>query len=60
MTSRILRQKKVSERTGLPRASLYVLDDFPKPIQLGGRRVGWIEAEIDEWIELRKKQRDAA
>ena len=60
MTSRILRQKKVSERKGLPRASLYVLDDFPKPIQLGGRRVGWIEAEIDEWIELRKKQRDAA
>ena len=23
---------------------------FPKPVQLGARAVGWIEAEVDEWI----------
>ena len=23
---------------------------FPRPVQLGARAVGWIEAEVDEWI----------
>ncbi|HVN85849.1 MAG TPA: AlpA family phage regulatory protein [Candidatus Binatia bacterium] len=24
---------------------------FPKPISLGGRAVGWLEAEIQEWLQ---------
>jgi prophage regulatory protein len=23
---------------------------FPKPVSLGAKAVGWIEAEVDEWI----------
>jgi len=23
---------------------------FPKPVSLGGRAVGWVEAEIDDWL----------
>ncbi|WP_420448781.1 helix-turn-helix transcriptional regulator [Candidatus Palauibacter sp.] len=23
---------------------------FPQPVSLGGRAVGWIEAEVDEWV----------
>jgi len=26
---------------------------FPDSINLGGRAVGWIENEVDEWIEKR-------
>jgi prophage regulatory protein len=26
---------------------------FPSPISLGGRSVGWLESEIDAWIEER-------
>jgi len=51
---RILRILEVKGRTGLPRSSIYAKiseGKFPKPIFLGGgRSVGWVESEIDEWI----------
>lgn len=28
-------------------------DDFPKPRQLSGRRVGWLVRELEEWAEAR-------
>ena len=51
---RILRLSDVKERTGLSRSTiyLYVSDGiFPRPINLGARCVGWLESEIDGWIE---------
>ena len=50
---RFLRLPEVLERTGLSRSTIYVRLDqgrFPRPVSLGGRAVGWIEAEVDEWI----------
>lgn len=26
---------------------------FPKPVRLGSKTVGWLETEIDAWIEAR-------
>jgi len=26
---------------------------FPRPVALGGRAVGWIETEVDEWVRER-------
>ena len=43
-------------RTGLSRSTIYVrLDEgrFPRPVSLGARAVGWIEAEVDEWMRER-------
>ena len=34
-------------------------DKFPAPIRLGENRVAWIEAEIDEWLEGKRQERDA-
>jgi prophage regulatory protein len=54
MSKSILRLPKVKNRTGLSRSSIYLRvsqDRFPSPISLGGRAVGWIEEEIDQWIE---------
>lgn len=31
---------------------------FPKPIKLGANKVGWIEGEIDAWLEARVQERD--
>jgi prophage regulatory protein len=31
---------------------------FPKRIQLGPNRVGWIESEVDEWLSQRIANRD--
>ena len=33
-------------------------DQFPKRVRLGTNRVGWIESEIDEWLQERVDQRD--
>lgn len=31
---------------------------FPKRVQLGLNRVGWVETEIDAWIQARIDERD--
>ncbi len=54
----ILRISDVTARTGLPRSSIYLkvsLDEFPKPINLGLRAVGWLSDEVDTWIDSRIK-----
>ena len=56
MATVILRLPKVKTRTGLSRSTIYqrVADgQFPKPVSLGGRAVGWIETEIQEWLAER-------
>jgi len=53
---RILRLPEVLARTGLSRSTIYELITkglFPHPIGLGTRSVGWIEAEINEWLAAR-------
>lgn len=54
MVTAILRLPTVKERTGLSRSTIYRRihspGDFPAPIPLGGRAVGWVEAEIDNWL----------
>ena len=68
----ILRRKQVEARTGLSRSSIYARlrqnpkrpgdydPTFPKPISVGAKAVGWIEAEIEEWLTAQiKKSRKA-
>jgi len=56
----ILRRKQVEARTGLSRSTIYARiaeGSFPRPIDLGGgRAVGWIESEINEWVRSRIEQ----
>lgn len=69
----ILRRKQVEARTGLSRSSIYARlrrnpkrpgdydPTFPKPISVGAKAVGWIEAEIDAWLAAQvEKSRKAA
>ena len=56
MATAILRLPAVKARTGLSRSTIYLRvseDTFPKPVSLGGRAVGWIEAEVQSWLEQR-------
>lgn len=51
-----LRLPEVKRRTGLSRSSIYLrikTGDFPAPIKLGGRAVGWVEEEITAWARDR-------
>jgi len=50
---KILRLPAVKDKTGLPTSTIYWQIEkkaFPRPIKLGERSVGWIEAEINQWI----------
>lgn len=54
--SRLIRLKEVQHRVGLGRSTIYrwmAEGRFPKPVQLGGHVVAWLQEDIDEWIALR-------
>jgi prophage regulatory protein len=60
MKQTILRLPEVKLRVGLSRSTIYQAIQskvFPAPIQLGPRAVGWIESEIDEWLNDRIAKR---
>jgi len=53
---RFLRLPDVRAKTGLGRSTIYLRIEqgtFPRPIKLGERAVGWIQAEIDTWVAQR-------
>ena len=54
MATVILRLPAVKARTGLSRSTIYLRiaeGSFPKPVSLGGRAVGWVEAEVNDWLK---------
>lgn len=49
----ILRLPQVCRVTGLGRSMIYQLESqrrFPCRVRLGSRAVGWVEAEVQEWL----------
>lgn len=57
---RFLRLTDVKERTGLSRSTIYLeisKGTFPRNVSLGSRCVGWLESEIDAWMQTRINQR---
>jgi prophage regulatory protein len=51
---RVLRIDDVMQRTGLSRPTIWRrerLGAFPRRRKLGGNAVGWLEHEVDQWIE---------
>jgi predicted DNA-binding transcriptional regulator AlpA len=50
---RVLRIEHVMALTGLARSTVYKYiaeKDFPRPIPLAGSSVGWIDAEVEQWL----------
>ena len=63
----LLRLPAVLARVGVSRSTLYEMKargDFPEPVQIGARAVGWRSTDVDEWLESRvprsDESRDAA
>ncbi|MCF7539814.1 helix-turn-helix transcriptional regulator [Pseudomonas petrae] len=58
---RVLRIQDTCSKIAISRTSLWRLckqDDFPQPISIGGGRViGFLEHEIDHWLEARAAAR---
>jgi prophage regulatory protein len=56
----IQRWPVVFDRVGFCRSYVHLLiskGEFPRPIKLGRRASGWLESEIDSWLEDRIKLR---
>jgi prophage regulatory protein len=54
MSNKINRLPAVIEKTGLSRSSIYLRmnkGEFPQSISLGDRAIGWLEADIEQWLE---------
>lgn len=69
----IIRRKQVEARTGLTRSTIYAKlkhnpkrpndfdPTFPTPVPIGVRAVGWVESEIDDWLNAQiQKNRNAS
>jgi prophage regulatory protein len=57
--ARIIRLPEVKWLSGLCRSAIYQRSKdglFPSPISLGGRAVGWVEAEVLAWVEERIRE----
>ena len=60
MPHKVLRLPDVMDRVGLGSSFIYLLiqrKEFPKPMRLGKRAVGWPEAEVNAWLEERLAER---
>ena len=52
----ILRLKDLQQRVPLSRSTLYAkiaAGEFPSPITLGPRAVGWLATDVEKWIQSR-------
>ncbi|HEY3328120.1 MAG TPA: AlpA family phage regulatory protein [Novimethylophilus sp.] len=56
MQQKILRIADAVQKTGLSRSTIYRLleaEDFPEPIRLSKRAIGWTEEQLNGWISSR-------
>jgi len=52
----VLRFPAVKAITGLARSTIYLKlerNEFPRPISLGDRAVGWLQSDIEKWLQQR-------
>ncbi len=59
---RLLSKKQVREKVLYSPAHIARLEAdgrFPKRVRLGAGRVGWVDREIDDWVNARIAERDA-
>ena len=58
---RIIRLPEVMRRVGESRSTIYdkiANREFPRPVKLGEKAVGWVETEITQYIQAKIAARD--
>lgn len=58
MTEEILRRPRVLAAIGMGQTWLHMAvkqGDFPAPVKLGERAVGWKRSDVEAWIAARSK-----
>ncbi len=60
--AQILKRAEVEEMTALSRSTIYRLMNagkFPASIRMSAKSVGWLESDIEQWIEANRTDRVA-
>lgn len=60
---RVLSQQDVLERVPLSRTTLWRLERagrFPARFSISPNRVGWLESDVNTWVEERKQAHDSS
>lgn len=60
---RLVRLPEIMARTSLSRSTIYTMmgeGRFPRPVKLNLRSNGWIESEVNAWLDSRIADREAA
>jgi prophage regulatory protein len=60
---RVLRKSDLRKKVRLSDATIWRREhegDFPKRLNLGGAAVGWLESEVDAWLQKKAAERVAA
>lgn len=60
---KLLSKKEVRSRVLYSNAHIDRLEavgEFPKRVRLGQNRVGWVEEEVNDWIQAKVAQRDSS
>jgi prophage regulatory protein len=58
---RIIRSNRITEFVGLSRRQCDRLEaegNFPRKVKLGENSTGWLESDVQDWIEARAAERD--
>ena len=53
---RFIRLPELMQIVGLGKTTIYArikMGEFPRPVKIGGRAVGWVESEIIQWASDR-------
>jgi prophage regulatory protein len=59
MAHKILRLPDVVDRVGFSRSTIYDFVSkgrFPAPVRIGVRAVGWLDTDINDWIDQQVNQ----
>jgi prophage regulatory protein len=58
--NRVIRMKEICYLVGISRATIYLMieeNNFPKPLKIGKRAIGWEYKTIIEWIEKKHDEK---
>ncbi len=61
--TKIITQKELASRVPYSPVQIWRLEKagtFPRRIQLGPNRIGWVEAEVEAWLRKRLDERGAS
>jgi len=62
MTIQILRMPALTKKVGLSHDAIYdsiARGTFPRQIKIAPQASGWVESEVDTWLESKIAERDA-